>query len=105
MEYKDFNTILSTLKDLNKKISELYDIGFDFFEGKYKIVNEIETIKDTLFETHYDDNGVEWINWFIYENDYGERKLDATDENGKPICYSVESLWEYLNKNHKLLKE
>jgi len=30
-----------------------------------------------------------------------KKKYGATDENGKPIFYSIKSTWEYLEKNYK----
>ena len=30
-----------------------------------------------------------------------KKKYGATDENGKPIFYSVKSTWEYLEENYK----
>jgi hypothetical protein len=46
----------------------------------------------------YGEEGVDWFSWFCYENDYGQGGLEAWDENKNPICYSFESLWEYLEK-------
>ena len=119
MEYKDFLTLVMTNKKLGEDLSELHDIGFDFFEGKYQIVSHIERIIDTAFGSHYDEDGVEWINWFMYESDYGQKdwsqsktfgegekgvelSYGAQDKDGNPICYSYESLWEYLETNHRL---
>ena len=34
----------------------------------------------------------------IHEKD--ELRFGAYDEKGNPICYSYESLWEYLEENH-----
>jgi len=34
--------------------------------------------------------------------DAGEARYGACDENGNPICYSIESTWEYLEKNHRI---
>jgi len=65
-----------------------------------------------------------WVEWFIYESDYGQKdwselptyrinedgkseliyekgeiRFGAYDGDGNPICYSYESLWEYLEHN------
>lgn len=115
MKYKDFLTLIMTNKKLGEDLSELHDIGFDFFEGKYQIMGHIERIVNTAFGTHYDEDGVEWINWFMYESDYGQKdwsKYDdsesksiygARDKDGNPICYSYETLWEYVEANHKII--
>jgi hypothetical protein len=31
-------------------------------------------------------------------------KYGAHDENGNPICHSIKSTWEYLEKNHRVVK-
>jgi len=111
MKYKHFLQVLMTYKKISDELSELNSIGFDFFEGKYELSRWVEYIVDATFASHYDEDGVEWINWFIYENDFGQRisendegELDhrAWDENGEPICYSYETLWNYVEKHHKL---
>jgi hypothetical protein len=126
MEYKEFLTNIMTYKKLMEDISELYDIGFDFFEGKYKLSTHIESLMINAFNSHYTKEGVEWIEWFIYEADYGmkdfssipsyeknengefvlvnedgEIRWGARDDNGEPICYSYQSLYEYIQKYKK----
>lgn len=126
MEYKEFLTNIMTYKKLMDEISELHDMGFDFFEGKYKLATHIESLMINSFNSHYTKEGVEWIEWFIYEADYGmkdfssipsyaknedgefvlvkekgEVRWGARDENDDPICYSYESLYEYIQKYKK----
>jgi hypothetical protein len=35
------------------------------------------------------------------EHKKGEVRFGACDKEGNPICYSFESLYEYLEENHK----
>jgi hypothetical protein len=123
MKYNEFLTAIMTYKKSIEDLSELRDIGVDLFEGKYKIVNHIESLMINTFNSHYTKEGVEWIEWFIYEADYGKKdfskyptykksddgkyvkfkeegevKWGASDENGEPICYSYESLHGYIEK-------
>ena len=37
----------------------------------------------------------------IIDNEEGEARFGAYDAQGNPICYSHESLWEYLENNCK----
>jgi hypothetical protein len=129
MTYSEFLKVILTYKKLSEEISELYDMGFDLYEGKYKLMNHIESITTTVFESHYTKEGVEWIDWFIYEADYGmkdfssapsyeknedgefvlahqnrEIRWGATDKDGNVICYSYESLYEYIQQYVKTLK-
>jgi hypothetical protein len=111
-----------TYKKVSEEISELYDIGVDLLEGKYKILEKVGDMLNEAMEVSYGEEGLDWVNWFIFENEYGQKdwstaplysedgklikeagevRHGAHDENGNPICYSYESLWEYLESNHK----
>ncbi len=102
MQLKEFQSLLEKFKSFSDKLSELHDLGFDFYEGKYQLINDVDKIIDITLSSHYTEQGVDWINWFIYETDYGKKDMEATDENKNPICYDVESLHEYITKNHKI---
>lgn len=121
MTYEEFLGILMPYKKLNDEFSELYQMGFDFLEGKYLLEESISRIVDTALSSHYTVEGVDWINWFMFENEYGQRdwsKLPvydtktgkiiedadpmkaygAKDENGNPICYSFETTYEFVKQ-------
>lgn len=122
MKYKNFLTILMNYKKCQEKITELYDIGFNIFDGKYELISNIEPIIDASFNSIYNEDGVDWINWFIYENEYGKKdwsdtpifkdgelierdpvdSYGAKDKDGNPIAYSYESLYNMLEKDYKL---
>jgi len=126
MTYSEFLKVILTYKKLSEELFDLYKIGFDFYEGKYKLVNHVESIVTAVFESYYTKEGVDWIEWFMYEADYGtkdfskyplysenkggefvkvkeegEVRWGAEDENGNPICYSYESLYEYIQQYKK----
>jgi hypothetical protein len=121
MNYKEFLEILMTYKKISEDFRELYSMGFDFAEGKYKLEDNVGKMLDTILNLQFTEEGVDWINWFIYENDWGQKdwsgvkvfdyqtgklieKKDpinaygARDENGNPICYSFETTWEYVKQ-------
>lgn len=123
MTYTHFLQIILSHKKFSEDVSSLYGIGFDLMEGKYNLVNPVATILESSIKSHYGDGGWDWVSWFIWESDYGQKDFSANnacrlkedgttelvpssvygahDENGNPICYSYESLWEYLETNHK----
>jgi len=129
MKYKDFLELLMRHKKIREIINNLYDVGVDLIEGKYELTTDIEGMFQQQLDMYFTVEGVDWINWFIYENEYGQKdwsKLKmlkqnqpvnheknkvaygATYENGKPICYSFESTWEYVkqylkNKERKII--
>ena len=105
MKYSTFKNTLKEFKDTNKDISELYNIGVNLLDGKYSISDSYYKIFRLFMESFYDRDGFEWIEWFIFESKYGTDKEITANDNGEPICYSTKSLWEYLEKNHKLSDE
>lgn len=123
MEYSRFLAILMSHKKIHNTMSDLLDIGFDFFEGKHAITHPLEMLLENAILTCYTEKGLEWVTWFMYESEYGQRDWSQTksfqrqedgtlkelepsvygafDEDYNPICYSYESLWEYIEKYHR----
>ena len=122
MEYSNFLKSLMAFKKISEDVSELHDIGVDLMEGKFRILGNVVSLFESTIEESYGEEGLDWVNWFIYESEYGQKdwstaplysgegkiikeagevRYGAYDENGNPICYSYESLWEYLETNHK----
>jgi hypothetical protein len=102
MKLEDFTYLLELFKKTSDEFSELHDIGFDFFEGKYKLSDSFYFMLIKTLSLFYTKDGIEWIEWFMLEADYGTNDLKAKDENGNPICYSIESLYNHVEQNHKL---
>lgn len=127
MKYEIFLEAITEYRKGLNMISDLYSMGFDFMEGKYKISEILDSQFKSLIKSHYDSEGEDWISWFIFENDFGEKdwsqyktfrrsneqifrsiaeaeneKFGARDAEGNPIFYSIESAWEYLEKHHRL---
>jgi hypothetical protein len=127
MTYSNFLRAMLTYKKLSEDFSELDSIGIDFFEGKYRLSELSYSLFKSTFESHYTKEGIEWIDWFVFEADWGQKdfsksptyvynkdgtittekqsdepKWGARDSDGNPIAYSFESLWELLEKDYKL---
>jgi len=104
MQYNDFENLLNEYREAQKMLSELNKIGFDFFEGKYKLSDKFYEILCIATRTHYDNIGITWIEWFIFDTQYQSgKKYEAYDEDTKLICQDTKGLWEYIEKNHKLI--
>ncbi len=122
MKYKIFLRLIMTYKKAEENSRQWYEFGIDLHEGKYPIAPYLYDIMIAGFEASYDKEGIDWISWFIFENEYGHKAwgevpalnqnsevvdpsehdgFGAHDEDGKPIAYSYESLWELLEKDHK----
>lgn len=104
MKFKDFEELLSMYRSTMRSLSDLHDIGFDFYEGKYQLATDVENMFLLSLKTHYKDEGMDWIEWFIFENDFGDRKMEAYEETKKGkslICQDTKQLWEYIKKYKK----
>jgi hypothetical protein len=98
MTYENFLKIILNLQKQDTINSNLYKNGIDLFD----FVDMYHGIINSLLIEIYGKEGNDWFSWFCYENNFGQGELTANDENGDPICYSHESLWEFLEKNYKI---
>ena len=96
MTYKNFSEIIKRFEKQRKMIRDASRLKIDLIE----FATDLYNIIDLLLVEVYGKDGKGWFDWFCYERD-GNPDMKAWDENGKPICYSVKSLWEYLEKNCK----
>jgi hypothetical protein len=100
MEFKEFEKLIKTYQKTLSDFRELSQMGFDFAEGKFKLELHCDNMLQIILDSTYTDEGVDWIFWFMFENDFGEKDLDAS-ENGEKICYDLPSLWEYIKQYKK----
>lgn len=120
MEYSRFAEIILRLKKQQEKSDAAYKLKIDLIDFN----DDLNRIIDILIKEIYGEEGYDWFSWFCYESDFGEKdwsllpsykmidgkmvkihdageiRAGASDENGNPICYSVESTWQYLEGNH-----
>lgn len=120
MTYENFLKVILAQKKMEEQVHKAYELKIDLID----FVDEYSVINKTLITEIYGKEGYDWYSWFCWENEYGEKDWSksarlvknesgnsvtledsevvhgATDENGNPICYSFESLWEYLESNH-----
>ncbi|PIR80446.1 MAG: hypothetical protein COU25_00010 [Candidatus Levybacteria bacterium CG10_big_fil_rev_8_21_14_0_10_35_13] len=123
MKYADFLKLIKTYQQLYNNFNELYAIGFDFTDGKYKLEPDMDFLFQTILSAYYTEEGIDWINWFIYENEFGKKdwsKLNvydmngtvipdadaakaygACDKDGNPICHTIKATWKYVEQFKK----
>lgn len=92
MTYENFLKVLLGLKAESERLDALHQAGLDLvnFSDPYHIIIQ------TLLTEIYGEVGYDWISWFCYENDFGQKGLRAWDKDKNPICHSFQSLWEYI---------
>ncbi len=99
MTLEKFTEIINILKEESDRLTELYQMKVDLIE----FVNPYHSIIETLIREIYGGEGIDWFSWFCYERDFGDKEVGAWDEDGNPICYDIESLWNYLEEIKKKL--
>ena len=123
MTYGNFLKVILHQQKMDIQVDKAYELKIDLID----FVDGYNQITSTLIKEIYGEDGYEWYSWFCYESDYGtkdwsnkpsyktdkdkkivsefeagEFRYGAYDENDNPICYSFESLWEYLEQNCKV---
>jgi hypothetical protein len=93
MTYERFLKIIMTLKHEEERVNKLYQNKVDLIDFVYPYQSVItELIKEV-----YGEEGYDWFYWFCYDTDFGKKSyLTATDKDGNPICYDIESLHKHL---------
>lgn len=113
MNFKKFKNILELYKNIFYNFNKLDNLGFNFYENEqFPLVEDFEKIITLFFQNLFTDEGVEWIFWFIYENDYGNAKpaenhlpkgynaFILVDNKKQYICYDYKSLYNHLKKEN-----
>lgn len=95
MTYENFLKVTLQLQKQDQVINNLYKNNVDLIE----FVDPYHQVISTLLEEVYGKEGLDWWSWFCYENDFGQGTLEAWDADNNRICYSLESLWEFLEKS------
>jgi hypothetical protein len=93
MKYEDFEKVINSLKLISKRTSILYEQGVDVIEYEDIFHSTIKTLLSNIF----DEESMDWIDWFCYDADFGEKDLKATDKDGNEICRNIKELYELLN--------
>lgn len=104
MRYEKFENLMMTYKKASSDLDQLYKLGFDFAEGKFKLVDHMYYMLSACLSSHYTDDGSDWVSWFIFETDWqeGKTKYDAFDEKKKLIAQDLKGLHDLLESDYKL---
>lgn len=131
MNYELFEKTLMSYKKFLSNIDAHCDFGIEsVVRGPHSLESHAEELISSSIISHYGEGGWEWVEWFIYESKWGEKdwsvvktykareeggleevdkgdylKYGAFDEDGNPICYSFDSLYDYLEKEFKKKKK
>ena len=94
MTYERFLKVILSLQKEDRVIKEAYKLGVDMIN----FVNPYHEIINELIKECYGEDGYEWFSWYCWENDFGQKGLEACDSDKNPICYDHKSLWERMEE-------
>jgi hypothetical protein len=63
MNKETFEQIILMLQLMQEKSHRVYDLGIDIME----YTEPYERIIDLLFKSHFNNEQIEWIDWYLYE--------------------------------------
>jgi len=94
MKLEVFTEILNRLRKQSDKEHALYVLDIDTinFSDNYTSVINI------LLEVYYGKDGADWIGWYLWERDPLGTIDQASTNDGLPICYDIQSLWEEVEQ-------
>jgi len=101
MKRKEFKLLLKDYDQFQQNCSSLLECGVDLFEHtKYPVATYAEKFFDTILKQNWNSFGVDWINWFVYENDFGKKNMGAWDNDDREtlICQTVDGLYDYCEQ-------
>ena len=103
MTKEQFVEVIKLHKQSTDNLNEYYKMGLDLLDNKNSPVEPLFKAIDILFDSIYTEEGVEWISWYIYDNNYGEQGLTAFDGEIQ-ICKDIDELYDYIQKYKKVMK-
>jgi hypothetical protein len=93
MTYEQFENIMTKLQKSDENTDVLYRHGVDVTD----IMDHLHSVIGRLLCCVFTDEGKDWIEWFMFEKEFGKRDdLKAWDANKNEIAYDIKSLYELL---------
>jgi len=94
MKLEVFTEIIKRIREQSDKQNALYKLDVDLINYS----DNYTSVIDILLKVYYGEDGADWIDWYLYERDENGALDQATDKDGKPICYDIKSLWEEVEQ-------
>ena len=94
MNLETFTKLIDHINEYGSKIHKLYQLGVDAIHMNDEYHRYVT--KPLMLEA-FGEEGVNWIEWFIYERpSFSDKPNSATDKDGNPICFDIPSLYEHV---------
>ena len=94
MTLETFTTLIECFQNQRKKTHELWKLGIDILAYNEDYYREV--VYPLMLEA-FGKEGVDWIDWYIYEK-RGREDRKAWDKEGNEICHNIESLYNEITK-------
>ena len=100
---EQFTKVIEDTLKLNKEYDRWDDFGINLWE--LPIGDIIANLTESIWDITFDEDGVDWINWWIYERPAlfeGDEVNKAYNEDGSEIpTETVDDLWNIVEKFRK----
>ena len=94
MKLEVFTEIINKIIKQSDKVHALYELDIDLINYS----DDHNSVINILLEVYYGKDGADWIGWYLWERDPVGTIDQATTNDGKPICYDIQSLWEEVEQ-------
>ena len=108
MVYEKFKEVLDAIRKADDFMDNAKSIGIDMIDSP--IYNVLPSLYGPLFTKEFGEEGMEWIEWYLYElpmvrkikkKNEEENEPYATNADGSPIDVSSdEAFYEFLKKEY-----
>jgi hypothetical protein len=93
MKFSIFENIMVTLRKSNQQSHDLNSLGIDVTQ----VTDPLHQVISHLLGSHYGQEGLDWIDWFMYDKEFGKREdIKAYDKEKNEICKNLYELWEIV---------
>lgn len=100
---EQFTKVIEDTLKLNKEYDRWDDFGINLWE--LPIGDTAANLADSIWAIVFDEDGVDWINWWIYERPAlfeGDEVNKAYNEDGSEIpTETVDDLWNIVKEYRK----
>lgn len=100
---EQFTKVIEDTLKLNKEYDRWDDFGINLCE--LPIGDTVADLAESIWDITFDEDGVDWINWWIYERPAlfeGDEVNKAYNEDGSEIpTETVDDLWNIVKKFRK----
>ncbi len=97
MKKETFLKLIHTITSVDKSQDSLFKLGIDVVD--YPLFNEIIDVIYSIIKDVYGTEGLDWIEWWVYEKT-NNPDLQAFTANENAEIRTIDDLYNYLEQNY-----